>query len=59
MALPEHILKSLKEAEARNLKGDFSSSDEDDDDYDEDEDDNDFEMRGQSSESEDGEEFAS
>ena len=52
MALPEHVLRSLKEAEARNLKGGFSSSsssdeDDDEDDYEEgEEDENDFEDEG-------------
>ncbi|KAL5103814.1 hypothetical protein TcWFU_000512 [Taenia crassiceps] len=36
-ALPEHVLKSLKEAEARNLESGSSSSDEDEDEDDEDE----------------------
>ncbi|KAH9277597.1 Translocation protein SEC63 -like protein [Echinococcus granulosus] len=35
-ALPEHVLKSLKEAEARNLESGLSSSDEDEDEEEED-----------------------
>lgn len=57
MSLPEHVLKSLKEAEARHLEGGFSSSDEDDDDDGEsdEEDENDHQEDG---DSEDGGEFA-
>lgn len=53
MSLPEHVLKSLKEAEARHLEGGFSSSSEDD--YDgesEDEDDEDSREGGDSEEEE-------
>nr|CDS30537.1 translocation protein SEC63 [Hymenolepis microstoma] len=49
MSLPDHVLKSLKEAEARHLEGGFSSSSEDDDDVEsEDEDDEDFRDGGDS-----------